>query len=170
MGMELIKNNMINIQTSNEIIKYRALGFSYDDIVELSKVSKPVIIKICKERQMEIEDSKKYASSQTNMEIKEAIINRKIIYNTLLYKVSSEIMKRDLSTMKVNELATLIGSLEKSLNVLEGNNLNKTTNTPENVSDKTLAKMALAVIGDELRDDIRQEVEIELKTHHDIAN
>ena len=161
---------MINIQTSNEIIKYRALGFSYDDIVELSRVSKPVVIKICKERQADIEDSKKYASSQANMEIKEAIINRKIIYNTLLYKVSSEIMKRDLSTMKVNELATLIGSLEKSLNVLEGNNQNKTTDTPENVSDKTLAKMALAIIGDELRDDIRQEVEIELKAHHDIAN
>ena len=166
--MELVKNNMINIQTSNEIIKYRALGFSYDDIVELSKVSKPVVIKICKERQTDIEDSKKYANSQANMEIKEAIINRKIIYNTLLYKVSSEIMKRDLSTMKVNELATLIGSLEKSLNVLEGNNQNKTTDTPENVSDKTLAKMALAVIGDELRDDIRREVE--LKAQHDIAN
>ena len=168
--MELVKNNMINIQTSNEIIKYRALGFSYDDIVELSKVSKPVVIKICKERQMDIEDSKKYASSQTNMEIKEAIINRKIIYNTLLYKASSEIMKRDLSTMKVNELATLIGSLEKSLNVLEGNNLTKATDTIGKVSNETLAKMALAVIGDELRDDIRQEVEIELKAHHDIAN
>lgn len=151
---------MINIQTSNEIIKYRALGFSYDDIVELSKVSKPVVIKICKERQVDIEDSKKYASSQTNMEIKEAIINRKIIYNTLLYKASSEIMKRDLSTMKVNELAILIGSLEKSLNVLEGNNLNKATEVSENVSDKTLAKMALAVVGDEIRDDIRRETEL----------
>jgi len=159
---------MINIQTSNEIIKYRALGFSYDDIVELSKVSKPVVMKICKERQTDIEDSKKYANSQANMEIKEAIINRKIIYNTLLYKASSEIMKRDLSTMKVNELATLIGSLEKSLNVLEGNNLNKTTDTFENVSDKTLAKMALAVIGDELRDDIKQEVE--LKAQNDMTN
>ncbi len=161
---------MINIQTSNEIIKYRALGFSYDDIVELSKVSKPVVIKICKERQMDIEDSKKYASSQTNMEIKEAIINRKIIYNTLLYKVSSEIMKRDLSTLKVNELASLIGSLEKSLNVLESNNLIKTPETTETVSDKTLAKMALAIIGDKLRDDTRQEVEAELKTQHDIIN
>lgn len=159
---------MINIQTSNEIIKYRALGFSYDDIVELSKVSKPVVMKICKEKQTDIEDSKKYASSQANMEIKEAIINRKIIYNTLLYKVSSEIMKRDLSTLKVNELATLIGSLEKSLNVLEGNNLNKTIDTPENVSDETLTKMALAVIGDELRDDIRREVE--LKAQHNIVN
>ena len=166
--MELVKNNMINIQISNEIIKYRALGFSYDDIVELSKVSKPVVIKICKERQMDIEDSKKYASSQTNMEIKEAIINRKIIYNTLLYKASSEIMKRDLSTMKVNELATLIGSLEKSLNVLEGNNLVKATDTIEKVSDETLTKMALAVIGDELRDDIRREAK--LKTQHDITN
>ncbi len=159
---------MINIQTSNEIIKYRALGFSYDDIVEISKVSKPVVMKVCKERQVDIEDSKKYASSQANLEIKEAIINRKIIYNTLLYKVSSEIMKRDLSTMKVNELATLIGSLEKSLNVLEGNNLNKTTDTHERVSDKTLAKMALAVIGDEIRDDIKRETE--LKTQHDITN
>lgn len=159
---------MINIQTSDEIIKYRALGFSYDDIVELSKVSKPVVIKICKERQMDIEDSKKYASSQTNMEIKEAIINRKIIYNTLLYKASSEIMKRDLSTMKVNELATLIGSLEKSLNVLEGNNQNKTTDTSENVSNATLAKMALAVVGDEIRDDIRRE--IELKAQHGVIN
>lgn len=159
---------MINIQTSNEIIKYRALGFSYDDIVELSKVSKPVVIKICKERQADIEDSKKYASSQANMETKEAIINRKIIYNTLLYKVSSEIMKRDLSTMKVNELATLIGSLEKSLNVLEGNNLTKATDTVEKVSDETLAKMALAVIGDELRNDIRREVE--LKAQNDMTN
>ncbi len=147
---------MINIQTSNEIIKYRALGFSYDDVVELSKVSKPVVMKICKERQVDIEDSKKYASSQANLEIKEAIINRKIIYNTLLYKASSEIMKRDLSTMKVNELSTLIGSLEKSLNVLEGNSLIKATDISEKVSDETLVKMALAVIGDELRDDIRK--------------
>ncbi len=159
---------MINIQTSNEIIKYRALGFSYDDIVELSKVSKPVVIKICKERQADIEDSKKYASSQANMEIKEAIINRKIIYNTLLYKASSEIMKRDLSTLKVNELVNLIGSLEKSLNVLESNNLIKTPDTNETVSDKTLVKMALAVVGDELRDDIRRE--IELKNQHNITN
>jgi len=155
---------MINIQTSNEIIKYRALGFSYDDIVELSKVSKPVVMKICKERQTDIEDSKRYASSQANMEIKEAIINRKIIYNTLLYKVSSEIMKRDLSAMKVNELATLIGSLEKSLNVLEGNNLVKATDTIEKVSDETLTKMALAVIGD----DIKREVELKVK--HNITN
>jgi len=166
--MELIKNNMINIQTSNEIIKYRALGFSYDDIVELSKVSKPVVIKICKERQMDIEDSKKYASSQTNMEIKEAIINRKIIYNTLLYKASSEMMKRDLSTMKISELASLIGSLEKSLNVLESNNLIKTPETAETVSDETLVKMALAVVGDKLGDDMKRE--IELKTHNNIAN
>ena len=159
---------MINIKISNEIIKYRALGFSYDDIVELSKVSKPVVMKICEERRSDIEDSKKYASSQANIEIKEAIINRKIIYNTLLYKVSSEIMKRDLSTLKVNELASLIGSLEKSLNVLESNNLIKIPETAGTVSDETLVKMALAVVGDELGDDMKRE--IELKTQHDITN
>lgn len=72
-------------------------------------------MKICKERKADIEDSKRFASTQTKSDISEAVLNRKVIYNTLLYKTSSELMRRDLSTMKVSELATLINSLERSL-------------------------------------------------------
>ena len=133
--------SVINLEKSNEIIKRRALSFSYDDIADLTEVSKPAVMKICKERKADIEDSKRFASAQTNSDISEAVLNRKIIYNTLLYKTSSELMRRDLSTMKVSELATLIGSLERSLCVLENNNATRTTNPFVNYSDEDLEKV-----------------------------
>lgn len=132
---------MINLETSNEIIKRRALGFSYDDIADLTEVSKPVVMKICKERKADIEDSKRFASTQTKSDISEAVLNRKVIYNTLLYKTSSELMRRDLSTMKVSELATLISSLERSLCVLESNNATQMADAFANYSDEDLEKM-----------------------------
>lgn len=129
---------MINLETSNEIIKHRALGFSYEDIANITEVSKPTVIKICTERKADTTEAKRLASFQTNSDISEAIKNRKIIYNTLLYKVSSEILGRDLSSMKVGELSSLTNSLERSLSVLNGDNTTKTTDRWSQLSDEEL--------------------------------
>lgn len=53
---------MIDVQTTNEIIKHRALGLSYSDIETTTGVSRPTVIKICRKHVNDIAEAREIAS------------------------------------------------------------------------------------------------------------
>lgn len=130
---------MTNLVVKNEIIKYRSLGYSYSDIAELVKLSKPTIIKTCKACEPEISTAKRVASLQAEDDLVEALRKRKTIYNSLLSKIAREMMSRDLSSVKTRDLALVVGTLERSLKALEDGKNTGTVDAFSKLSDEELA-------------------------------
>lgn len=133
---------MINLPTSNEIIKYRALGFSFDDITRLAGVSKPIVMKVCKDRQSDIEKAKAHSQSQAIGDIAKAITARKVAYNSILGKITSEMLDWDISLMGKKELTSLMTTLERGLATLEESKTIKVENDYRAYSDEDLDKLA----------------------------
>lgn len=111
---------MIEVELTNEIIKQRSLGLSYDHISTITGVSKPTVMSVCKKRATEITYLKRFAASIAKEEISEAINIRRTYYNKLVNDGINELLKRDLSEMSTGELLKLIYGSERSLAVLEG--------------------------------------------------
>lgn len=105
---------MIDLLTSNEIVKHRALGFSFDEITKLTSVSKPTVMKICEIRNNDINEAKHLILSGFRVYMAEAVAKRKMLYNTILEKAGAELLSRDMCEMKPEELASLISKLERS--------------------------------------------------------
>lgn len=106
---------MITLEQSNEIIKHRAAAASYDDIAELTGISKPTIIKVCKERENDILEARKIAWDNCQEEIRDFIEERRQTYQDLLKTACETIHKRDVSEMTNKELLSLIRTLEQNL-------------------------------------------------------
>lgn len=68
---------IITLEQSNEIIKHRAAAASYDDIAELTDISKPAVIKVCKERESDILRARKIAWENSQEEIRDFIEERR---------------------------------------------------------------------------------------------
>lgn len=107
---------MVSIELSNEIVALKAGACSFDDIVKSTGVSKPTIIKICHERQKDIEDikQKSWELERENGGI-DVITKHKNITNTLLSRAYSELLKRDMEQMTTRELVAIVQSLQKGL-------------------------------------------------------
>ena len=106
---------MITLEQSNEIIKHRAAAASYDDIAELTGVSKPTVIKVCKERENDILEARKIAWANCQEGIRDFIEERRQTYQYLLKEACNTICERDVSKMTNKELLSLIRTLEQNL-------------------------------------------------------
>lgn len=112
---------MVGIQTTNEIIKHRALGLSYSDIEITTGVSRPTVIKICREHVNDIAEAREIASIIAYKDMATAISKRRLAYTRLWHKGFEELMGRDWSQFSGNELIKLMGTAERTLTLLEGN-------------------------------------------------
>lgn len=122
---------MIDTRTTNEIIKQRTLGLSFDDIVMVTSVSKPTVIKVCNDNIDAIAEAKRIASSIAKADIASAISKRRLQYSKLVDKGLWELAQRDLSAMSNGELLKVIQGAERSLTLLEGNDRTEDRNTDE---------------------------------------
>lgn len=109
---------MVDLLTSNEIVKYRALGLSLDNIAKITDTSKPTVMSICKQRAYDIAQAKRTASQVATADTVEAITRRKVAYGLLLDKAYSTLLTKDFDSMKPKELTGVIHSIERSLYML----------------------------------------------------
>ena len=112
---------MVGIQTTNEIIKHRALGLSYSDIETTTGVSRPTVIKICREHVNDIAEAREIASIIAYKDMATTISKRRLAYTRLWHKGFEELMGRDWSQFSSNELIKLMGTAERTLTLLESN-------------------------------------------------
>lgn len=107
---------MISLELSNEIVALRAGACSFDDIIKVTGVSKPTVIKICHERQKDIEDIKQKSwELERDTSGVDVISKHKNITNTLLSRAYGELLKRDMEQMTTRELVAIVQSLQKGL-------------------------------------------------------
>lgn len=112
---------MIDPQATSEIIRHRALGLSFDRIKTTTGISKPTIIKVCNEHTEEIADAREVATIIARKEIAQEITERRLAYSRLWHKGFDELMGRDWSQFSNTELVKLMGTAERSMVTLEGN-------------------------------------------------
>jgi hypothetical protein len=128
-------------------------------------------MKVCKQREADIKDAKRLAAAQSTKDVAEAVKARKIIYSTLLYKAGSELLSRNLSSMKVNEIAGLISALERSLVVLADNREFKEATAFDDVSEEDFERM---IYGGRTKEQYDAKLKAEgvaaYKAEHDIAD
>ncbi|MCB9834568.1 hypothetical protein H6792_00860 [Candidatus Nomurabacteria bacterium] len=136
---------MIDLLTSNEIVRYRALGLSLDNIAKITDVSKPTAATVCKQRADDITQAKLTASQVAATDTAEAITRRKVVYGLLLDKAYSSLLTKDFDTMKPKELAGMIHSIERSLYLLNEPSNIKSASEYSNISDDTLRAMLQSV-------------------------
>lgn len=112
---------MIGIQTTNEIIKHRALGLSFDSIALATGVSKPTVMKVCNENLEGIADVRGVASIIARKDIATTITERRTAYNRLWHKCFQELMGRDWTTFSNAELMKMMVASERTMTALESN-------------------------------------------------
>ena len=112
---------MVDVQTTNEIIKHRALGLSYSDIVTTTGVSRPTVIKICRIHVADIAEAREIASIIAYKDMATAISKRRLAYTRLWHKGFEELMGRDWSQFSNAELVKLMDTSERTLALLERN-------------------------------------------------
>ena len=112
---------MVDVQTTNEIIKHRALGLSYSDIETTTGVSRPTVIKICREHVNDIAEAREIASIIAYKDMATAISKRRLAYTRLWHKGFEELMGRDWSQFSNAELIRLMNASERSMTALEDN-------------------------------------------------
>lgn len=136
---------MITLEQSNEIIKHRAAAASYDDIAELTGISKPTVIKVCKERENDILEVRKMAWANCQERIRGFIEERRQTYQDLLKEACSTICKRDVSKMTNKELLSLIRTLEQNLLGIEVTNKVRAKNKRplQELTDEQLEEMLM---------------------------
>ena len=137
---------MVSIELSNEIVALKAGACSFDDIVKATRVSKPTIIKICHERQKDIEDIKQKSwGLERDANGIDVITKHKNITNTLLSRAYDELLIRDMGKMTTRELVGVIQSLQKGLVNMETTLKPLPTNDFKNLSIDDQIKLAKAL-------------------------
>ncbi len=137
---------MVSLELSNEVVALRAGACSFDDIAKTTGVSKPTIIKICNERQKDIENTKQKSwELERDTSGVDVITKHKNITNMLLSRAYSELMKRDMEQMTTRELVAIVQSLQKGLVNMETVLKPLPTNNFSNLSLDDQIKLAKAL-------------------------
>ena len=133
---------MIGVEDSSKIIELRSTGLSFDNIAAITKISKPTVMKLCRDRQQEIIKQR----NDRNADTFESIEQRKIIYQTVLERASAELLSRKLEDMSSRELIGILSSMEKALSYLIPPPASKAPSKLSNLSDNDLKSIAQAFI------------------------
>lgn len=142
---------MITVEQSNEIIKYRAAAYSYDAISNALNISKPTVMRICKERENDILDARKIAWENGQKRAENYVDKRREIYQALLENACDVLRKRNLSEMSNKELIQVIRVLEQNLASIEittAPHSRRQNTSYADISDEVLGEMVMTLQAD----------------------
>lgn len=142
---------MITVEQSNEIIKYRAAAYSYDAISNALNISKPTVMRICKEREKDILDARKIAWESGQKRAENYVDKRREIYQALLENACDVLRERNLSEMSNKELIQVIRVLEQNLASIEmttAPNSRSQKTSYADIPDEVLGEMVMALQAD----------------------
>ena len=133
---------MISVENSNRVIELRSTGLSFDNIAAITKISKPTVMKLCHDRKQEITN----LHNDRNASTLEGIEQRKIIYQAVIEKASSELLSREFENLSSREIMSIISGAEKALAYLTPPPTNKNPNALHSLSDNDLKSIAQAFV------------------------
>lgn len=134
---------MTNLEQQNEVIEYRALGYSFQTISRLTSISKPTVIKICENASEDIQNAQQAAKSQMQERLTASVARRQTAYGVVLDRVLEELLARDLSDLSTKELASVATSLERSAWIIRDKESAQPVNEFADLSDEELEKVCV---------------------------
>lgn len=137
---------MITLEQSNAIIKHRAAAASYDDIAKITGISKPTVIKVCKEREADILEARKIAWEHTKIDVVDFVSERRELYENLLKNACDIIVKRDISTMSNKEIFSLMRTLEQNLAAVAISNKDNSKSNKNPYSELTDEQLEMIIM------------------------
>lgn len=135
---------MVTLDKKQEVVRLRAMEYSFDKIAFSLDLSKPTVVDICTEQESEIEAMRQMQKHTMCEELMYTTQERSKLYRELIGKVHAEILSRDIKGISTEKLFTVLERLERSLSNLEP----KATygNDPfaefDDISDADLEKIA----------------------------
>lgn len=132
---------MVTMDKQEEVIRLRAMDYSFDKIASIVGVSKPKIMSICTEFETEIADVRGNQVEATVNDLSYATEERSNLYRKLIGKLHTEITSRDISTISTERLFTMLERTERSLSAIEQRTLPNNDNPFADVSDIDLEKI-----------------------------
>lgn len=135
---------MTDLTTQNEIVRLRGLGYSFDSITATLEVSKPTVMKICKNYAAEIDSLQAEQIAITLRDATESVEIRSRLYRDLIKRLYSELATRDLTSVSTDRLMVMLEKAERSLAAIELRNNAIGLTDYSTLSDADLLKIATA--------------------------
>lgn len=136
---------MISLDVKGEVIRLRALDYSFDKIANTLDISKPKVMEICADFTNDIERVKNEQIEIITSELTYTAQERSALYRELIRKVHSEILARDITDIPTERLFMMLERLERSLANIEPKQMNGSfTTTLDNMSDEDIEKIIIA--------------------------
>lgn len=130
---------MVTLDKQEEVIRLRAMGYSFDSIAANLEVSKPTIMKICKDYTVEIDNLQAEQISSTLRDATDSIEARSKLYRDLIKRLYDELAGRDLTAVSTYSLMAMLERAERSLSAIEMRNNAVGLNDFSDLSDEELA-------------------------------
>ncbi len=106
---------MINLEQEQNVIELRGLNNSYDTISQALGISKPKVMAICKKNTELIKSRQETLIKANEESFREALRKRSVFYTRMLDNLTFEALSRDLSSIPLDRLVSLIEKLERIL-------------------------------------------------------
>lgn len=135
---------MTSLDTQNEVVRLRGLGYSFDSIAANLEVSKPTIMKICKDYTIEIDGLQAEQIAITLRDATESAETRSRLYRDLIKRLYSELATRDLTSVSTERLMAMLEKAERSLAAIEMRNNAVGFTDYSTLSTEDLIKIATA--------------------------
>jgi hypothetical protein len=136
---------MVTLDIKEEVIKLRAIEYSFDRIASTLNISKPKVIDICSEFNDEIETARTVQRSSIIDDVAYSSEERSKLYRELIAKIHTEILSRDIKQVSTERLFTMLERVERSLSNLEPKTIYNANQADfADMSDEDLEKLMSA--------------------------
>lgn len=135
---------MTSLDTQNEVVRLRGLGYSFDSIAATLDVSKPTVMKVCKGYATEINTLQAEQITATLQDATEGVVARSKLYQDIIRRLYSELATRDLTIVSTDRLMAMLEKAERSLAAIELRNNAVGLTDYSYLSDEDLEKIARA--------------------------
>lgn len=135
---------MTSLDTQNEVVRLRGLGYSFDSIATKIEVSKPTIMKICKAYTVEIDSLQVEQITSTLRDATDSAETRSRLYRDVIKRLYTELSTRDLASVSTDRLMAMLEKAERSLAAIELRNYAVGLTDYSDLSNEDLIKIATA--------------------------
>lgn len=136
---------MLTLDIKEEVVKLRAMDYSFDKIATTLDISKPKVMQICTDFSSEIDSAKNEQIDTITDNLSYTTQERSKLYRELIAKIHAEILSRDIKQVSTERLFTMLERLERSLSNLEPKtNYNSSQTDFDGMSDEDLEKLISA--------------------------
>lgn len=134
------------LDTKTEVVRLRAMDYSFSRIAAAMNLSKPTVIDICSELEAEIARARQGELDTVQKDISYATDERSTLYRQLIGKIHAEIITRDITQVATERLFNMLERTERSLSAIEQRTITKDDDPFAGLTDKQLEAIANSTV------------------------